>query len=54
MCTLIGDPLVASLQRGDLSQRDNRWKCVKVKEIEGYLSAGYWAYKTFQWLAGVP
>lgn len=54
MCTLLADPLVATLQRGDLSKRDNRWKCVRVGEVENYIKAGYWAYKTWQWLAQIP
>lgn len=54
MCHLVADPVVGSLQNHDLGATDKRWKCTKVSEIEGYVKAGYWALKTYEWLAGIP
>lgn len=45
---------MATLQKTDISQHDDSWQCTKVSDIEHYVSAGYWAWKTFGWLAGIP
>lgn len=45
---------MGSLQRTDLSKTDKRWKCEKVEVLEEVAKAGYWAYKTYEWVASIP
>lgn len=46
--------MTGTLSNTDLGLTDDRWHCVQTKTIENYLSAGYWAFKTYEWLAGIP
>jgi hypothetical protein len=45
---------VGSLQDHDVGATDPRWHCTRVGEIETLVKAGYWALKTYDWLAGIP
>ena len=51
---MVADPLVGTIQDHDLSITDNRWKCSRVSELTELAKAGYWVWRTFQWVAKLP
>jgi hypothetical protein len=49
------DPLpLGSIQHTDIGATDPRWKCERVSDLITLAKAGYWAWKTAEWLAEVP
>lgn len=45
------DPIGGSLQEEDIGKTDPRWRCTRVTELEDIAKAGYWAWKTWSWIA---
>lgn len=54
MCRLVADPIAGTISETDLSKVDPKWKCVQVSTLEDIAKAGYWLWKTYQWLAEIP
>lgn len=49
------DPLpVGTIQGTDIGASDARWHCTKLSEVEALVKAGYWAWRTYGWLADIP
>jgi len=54
LCRLVGDPIAGTISDKNLEADDPKWSCQKVDELVDVAKAGYWLWKTYKWLGGVP